>query len=132
MLNRAQLIGHQGRDPEVRQSGDGNPVTHLTLATTETWKDKAGARQSRTEWHRVVLFARLAEIAGEYLHKGALVYLEGRLQTRKWQADDGSERSATEIVGERLRMLGGKGERSDSKGTFAPAAAPDLDDDLPF
>jgi single-strand DNA-binding protein len=116
----------------VRQSGDGNPVAQLTLATTETWKDKTGTRQSRTEWHRVVLFARLAEIAGAYLHKGALVYLEGRLQTRKWQAEDGSERAATEIVGERLRMLGSKGERPESKGPLTPAAAPDFDDDLPF
>jgi single-strand DNA-binding protein len=131
MLNRTLLIGHLGRDPEVRATTDGTAVAHLTLATDTSWKDRDGNRQTRTEWHRVVLFARLAEIAGEYLRKGALVYLEGRLQTRKWQADDGTERAVTEVVGERLRMLGGKGERSNGREATVPAV-PDFDDDLPF
>ncbi len=131
MLNKAQLIGHLGRDPEVRYTGDGTAVANLALATNETWKDKEGAKQERTEWHRVVLFARLAEVAGQYLQKGALVYLEGRLQTRKWQSDDGQDRAVTQIVGERLRMLGGRGERG-TKGAPVHAAEPDFDDDIPF
>jgi single-strand DNA-binding protein len=131
MLNRTLLIGHLGRDPEVRATTDGTAVANLTLATDTAWKDREGNRQTRTEWHRVVLFARLAEIAGEYLRKGALVYLEGRLQTHKWQADDGTERAVTEVVGERLRMLDGKGERSNGREAIVPAV-PDFDDDIPF
>jgi single-strand DNA-binding protein len=133
MLNKAQLIGHLGRDPEMRQTGDGNAVANLAVATNETWKDGQGQRQERTEWHRVVLFARTAEVAGEYLKKGALVYIEGRLQTRKWQGEDGQDRFTTEIVGERLRMLGGRGDRSQVPASQATTEkAPDFDDDIPF
>ncbi len=133
MLNMAQLIGHLGRDPDVRYSPEGSAVAHLAVATNQTWKDKDGERQERTEWHRVVLFGKLAEIAAEYLKKGALVYLQGRLQTRKWQADDGQDRFTTEIVAERLRMLGGKGERdSQAAGGKSPAPEPVYDDDIPF
>jgi len=133
MLNMAQLIGHLGRDPDVRYSPEGSAVAHLAVATNQTWKDKDGERQERTEWHRVVLFGKLAEIAAQYLKKGALVYLQGRLQTRKWAGEDGQDRFTTEIVAERLRMLGGKGER-DTQATGGKSLAPEpvYDDDIPF
>ena len=112
-------------------------VANLAVATNETWKDKNGERQERTEWHRIVLFGKPAEIAGEYLRKGALAYFEGRLQTRKWQGQDGQDRYTTEIVAERLRMLGGRGERDgaasgpSANGSQA-APPPPFDDDIPF
>jgi single-strand DNA-binding protein len=105
-VNRAIIIGYLGQDPETRFSADGAAVTNLSVATTDSWKDKAGEKQERTEWHRVSLFGKLAEIAGEYLKKGALVYVEGRLQTRKWQDKDGKDRYTTEVVGDRMQMLG--------------------------
>jgi single-strand DNA-binding protein len=143
MLNLTQLIGHLGRDPEVRYSAEGTAIANLAVATNETWKDKTGERQERTEWHRVVLFGKLAEVAEAYLKKGALVYLAGHLQTRKWTGEDGSDRTTTEIVGERLRMLGGKGERDQPVApgrAMTPATAragappPEVpfDDDIPF
>ena len=134
MLNMAQIIGHLGRDPEVRYTPDGAAVANLAVATNETWKDKSGEKQERTEWHRVVLFGKVAEIAAEYLKKGSLVYLQGRLQSRKWQADDGQDRYTTEIVAERMKMLGGKGERAHDGTAAQPAAAPaqSFDDDIPF
>jgi single-strand DNA-binding protein len=147
MLNMAQIIGHLGRDPEVRYTPEGTAVAKLAVATNETWKDKDGEKQERTEWHRVVLFDKTAEIAAEYLKKGSLVYLQGRLQTRKWQGDDGQDRYTTEIIAERMRMLGGKGER-DTSANGTPSgpgssqrgqstrstAEPDapFDDDIPF
>lgn len=132
MLNKAQLIGHLGRDPEVRQSKNGQgAVANLTLATSERWKDKAGEAQERTEWHRVVLFGRTAEVAGEYLSKGALVYIEGRLQTRQWQDDAGQDRYTTEIVADKMKMLGSKNGAA-GQGQKAPASKADFDDDLPF
>jgi len=147
MLNMTQIIGHLGRDPEVRYTPEGTAVAKLAVATNETWKDKDGEKQERTEWHRVVLFDKKAEIAAEYLKKGSLVYLQGRLQTRKWQGDDGQDRYTTEIIADRMRMLGGKGEReAQANGTpTAPGsshrgqssqstAEPDVpfDDDIPF
>jgi single-strand DNA-binding protein len=146
MLNMTQIIGHLGRDPEVRHTPDGTAVANLAVATNETWKDKAGEKQERTEWHRVVLFGKVAEVAADYLRKGSLVYLQGRLQTRKWQGEDGQDRYTTEIVGERLRMLGGKPAREGEteeptappvrtrSGPPARAAAPEIpfDDDIPF
>jgi single-strand DNA-binding protein len=105
-LNKAMLIGHLGHNPEVRTMNNGDHVAHLSVATSENWKNKsAGARRDATEWHRVVLYKRLAEIAGQHLKKGALVYIEGHLQTRKWTGKDGFERHSTEIVGSELRML---------------------------
>jgi len=105
-LNKVTLIGYLGHDPEIRYTAVGDPVAHLSLATTETWKDKAsGEKREATEWHRVVLYRKLAEIAGEYLKKGSHVYIEGKLQTRKWSGKDGIERSTTEIIGDDLRML---------------------------
>jgi len=105
MLNKTQLIGHLGRDPELRRTAEGATIANLSLATTERWTDKQGQAQERTEWHRVVLFARTAEIAEQYLHAGSLVYIEGRLQTRRWNDDNGQERQRTEVVAERLKLL---------------------------
>jgi len=114
-INKVILIGRLGKDPETRFSPDGSAVANLTLATSESWKDKgSGEKQERTEWHRVVFFGRLAEIAGEYLKKGAQIYVEGRLQTRKWQDRDGNDRYTTEVVAREMKMLGSKGEGSSS------------------
>ena len=133
MLNMAQIIGHLGRDPDVRYTPEGTAIANLAVATNQTWKDKSGEKQERTEWHRVVLFGKVAEIAGEYLKKGSLVYLQGRLQTRKWQGDDGQDRYTTEIAAERMKMLGGKGDRETRAANGKPVAAgPDCDDDIPF
>jgi len=133
MLNMAQIIGHLGRDPEVRYTPESTAIANLAVATNETWKDKHGEKQERTEWHRVVLFGKVAEIAAEYLKKGSLVYLQGRLQTRKWQADDGQDRYTTEIVAARMKMLGGKGDRDTQAAGGKPVAPePPFDDDIPF
>jgi single-strand DNA-binding protein len=105
-LNKALLIGHLGHDPELRTMHSGEAVAHLTVATSEAWKNKSnGARREATEWHRVVLYKKLAELAGQYLKKGALIFVEGHLQTRKWTGKDGVERHTTEIVGDELKML---------------------------
>ena len=152
-VNKVILIGNLGRDPETRYMPDGAAITNISVATTETWKDKAGEKQEKTEWHRVAFFGKLAEIAGEYLKKGSQVYVEGRLQTRKWQDKDGNDKYTTEIVADRMQMLGsrqgmgggdrdsgGGGERD--AGAARPAAAKpggkaggkfdDFEDDIPF
>ena len=152
-VNKAILVGNLGRDPEVRYSPNGQAVANVTLATSESWKDKtSGEKQEKTEWHRVVFFGRLAEIAGEYLKKGAQIYVEGRLQTRKWQDKDGHDRYTTEIVANDMQMLGSRGgagvPSGDSFNQDQPAAtgnagnaeakkassavAGDFDDDIPF
>jgi len=105
-VNKVILIGNLGRDPEVRYMTDGGAITNISVATTDTWKDKAGEKQEKTEWHRVAFFGKLAEIAGEYLKKGSQVYVEGRLQTRKWQDKEGQDKYTTEIVADRMQMLG--------------------------
>jgi single-strand DNA-binding protein len=107
-VNKVILIGNLGRDPETRYTTGGDAVTNLRIATTDTWKDKAGEKQEKTEWHTVVLFGRQAEIAGEYLKKGRPVYIEGRLQTRKYTDKEGVEKYSTEIVGDRMQLLGGR------------------------
>jgi single-strand DNA-binding protein len=107
-VNKVILIGNLGRDPETRYTTGGDAVTNLNIATTEAWKDKSGEKQEKTEWHRVVLFGRQAEIAGEYLKKGRSVYIEGRLQTRKYTDKEGVEKYATEIVGDRMQLLGSR------------------------
>ena len=107
-VNKVILIGNLGQDPEVRYMPNGNAVANITLATSESWKDQQGQMQERTEWHRCVLYRRLAEIAGEYLKKGAKVYLEGRLQTREWQDQQGQKRYTTEIVVNEMQMLDGR------------------------
>lgn len=157
MLNKVTLIGNLGADPEVRYMPSGEAVTNITLATTMRWKDRqTGERKESTEWHRVVFFRRLAEIAGEYLKKGSQVYVEGRLQTRKWQGQDGQDRYTTEIIANEMHMLGsrtgGTANYSDNQSggysasspassqskpqSAPPSAAPapydDFDDDIPF
>ena len=154
-VNKVILIGNLGRDPEVRYMPSGDAVANITIATTETWKDKGGEKQEQTEWHRVAMFGKMAEIAGEYLKKGSQVYIEGKLQTRKWTDKEGQERYTTEIRADRMQMLGsrsGGSERMAPPDDDAPArstaAAPapakktaaagkgggfdDLEDDIPF
>jgi single-strand DNA-binding protein len=109
-INKVILIGNLGADPETRAMPSGSTVANLRVATSESWRDKqTGEQQERTEWHRVALFGRLAEIAGEYLKKGSQVYIEGSLRTRKWQDKQGNDRYSTEIIGDELQMLGGRG-----------------------
>jgi single-strand DNA-binding protein len=148
-VNKVILVGNLGRDPEVRYSPNGSAVANVTIATSESWKDKnTGEKQERTEWHRIVFFGRLAEIAGEYLKKGAQIYIEGRLQTRKWQDKEGHDRYTTEIVANDMQMLGsrsGAGAPSEPMpeaataesgsargGGGAKSAGADFDDDIPF
>ncbi|MDH3282714.1 MAG: single-stranded DNA-binding protein, partial [Gammaproteobacteria bacterium] len=140
------LVGHLGRDPEVRYSANGAAIANVSVATSESWKDKqSGETQERTEWHRVVFFGRLAEIVAEYLKKGSQVYVEGRLQTRKWQDQSGNDRYTTEIVASDMQMLGGRGtasaggsgsdhSRAAASGGGEPPeiATQDFDDDIPF
>lgn len=109
-INKAIIVGNLGADPETRYTAGGTAVTNVNVATSDTWRDKnSGEMQERTEWHRVVFFARLAEVAGEYLRKGSKVYVEGRIQTRKWQGQDGQDRYTTEIVGNEMQMLDSRG-----------------------
>lgn len=109
-VNKAIIVGNLGADPETRYTAGGSAVTNVRVATSDTWRDKnSGEMQERTEWHRVVFFGRLGEIAGEYLRKGSKVYIEGRLQTRKWQGQDGQDRYTTEIVGNEMQMLDSRG-----------------------
>ena len=142
-VNKVILIGNLGADPEMRATTSGEAICNLRLATTEKWKEKAtGEARETTEWHRVVLYRRLAEIAGEYLRKGSSIYIEGRLRTRKWQDKEGKERSTTEIEGNELKMLGGKPSGGDaaqassarsSPVSAASALPPTVDDyDYPF
>lgn len=149
-VNKVILIGNLGADPDVRYMPSGNAVTNVRLATTDQWRDRqSGEQQERTEWHRVVFFTRLAEIAGEYLRKGSKVYVEGRLQTRKWQGQDGQDRYTTEIVANDMQMLdsrsgasasgysrsdAGSQQPSQPEPQPAPQAEPqeDFDDDIPF
>lgn len=137
-INKAILVGNLGDAPELKHTAGGHAVTRLSIATNETWKDRNTSEpQHRTEWHRVILFGKLAEIAAEYLVKGSQVYLEGRIQTRKWQGQDGQDRYTTEIVANEMQMLGGPREGGASAGPApAPAKAPagpdDGFDDMPF
>ncbi|MFM2485601.1 single-stranded DNA-binding protein [Celerinatantimonas yamalensis] len=108
-VNKVILVGNLGQDPEVRYMPNGGAVANITVATSESWKDQQGQQQERTEWHRVVMYRRLAEIAGEYLRKGSKVYLEGKLQTRKWQDQQGNDRYTTEIVANEMQMLDSRG-----------------------
>ncbi len=153
-INKVTLIGHLGQDPDTRYTADGRAITNISIATTESWKDKqTGEKRDKTEWHRVVIFGKLAEIAKEYLHKGSLVYIEGKLQTRKWQDKSGQDRYTTEVVIDfngTMNMLDSKGSggANYSKAESTPASAPpqaddntpapadlatdDFDDDIPF
>jgi single-strand DNA-binding protein len=107
-VNKVIIIGNLGRDPETRYMPDGGAICNISVATTDKWKDKNGEMQEKTEWHRVAFFGKLAEIAGEYLKKGSQVYVEGRLQTRKWQDKDGADKYSTEIVANQMQMLGSR------------------------
>lgn len=127
-VNKVIILGNLGRDPEVRYSANGAAICNLSIATTYNSRDQAGERREETEWHRVVMFNRLAEIAGEYLRKGRPVYIEGRLQTRKWQGQDGQDRYTTEIVAENMQMLGGRG---DTGGDFSGTPTDDFDQSAP-
>ena len=113
MLNKVMLIGHLGKDPELKYGQSGNPVCSMTLATDEGYTDKDGNKVDRVEWHRIVAYQRLAETCGQYLQKGRLVYVEGKLQTRKWQDQNGQDRYTTEVVAQRVQFLGRKGESTD-------------------
>jgi single-strand DNA-binding protein len=137
-LNKVILIGNLGRDPELRYTTGGTPVANFTMATTDRWKDKSsGERKERTEWHRIVVWAKQAEICSEYLHKGKQVYIEGSLRTREWEDRDGNKRYTTEVVAQQVLMLGRAGERpaaSVAEGGQA-VAEPDAgfaEDDIPF
>ena len=124
-VNKVILIGNLGKDPEVRYSPNGGAVANITLATSESWKDKnTGEQVDKTEWHRVVFFRRLAEIAGEYLKKGSKVFIEGKLQTRKWQDQNGQDRYTTEIVANEMQMLDSKGGGSANFNQGQQQAAP--------
>lgn len=144
-VNKAIILGSLGQDPDIRYTAGGAAVANISIATNEQWKDKeSGEMQERTEWHRVVFFGRLAEIVGEYLRKGSQVYVEGRIQTRKWQDKEGQDRYTTEIVASEMQMLGSKSGGSTASFDQTPqhenAAAPssaknsndDFDDDIPF
>lgn len=154
-VNKVILVGNLGADPETRYGASGNAITNIRIATSESWTDRqTNERRENTEWHRVVMFGRLAEIAEQYLRKGRQVYIEGRIQTRKWQGQDGQDRYTTEIVANEMQMLGGRGggDADDwNRGSGAPAQSgaggrapgrgapppsggndPDIDDDIPF
>jgi single-strand DNA-binding protein len=148
-VNKVIIVGNLGRDPETRYLPDGNAVTNISVATTESWKDKAtGEKKEATEWHRIVFYGKLAEIAGEYLRKGAQVYVEGRLRTRKWQdKETGKDRYTTEIAGDQMKMLGsrpngdaGREREEAPRQEQRPAGAAkkpagkfdDMEDDIPF
>jgi single-strand DNA-binding protein len=151
-VNKAILVGHLGKDPEVRYMPNGEAVANVTLATSETWKDKTGEKQEKTEWHNIVFYKRLAEIVGQYLKKGSLIYVEGRITTEKWQDKEGKDRYTTKIVANEMKMLGGKSsggsnfevvEKPAASEEFAAAPASkkpapaksnfdNFDDDIPF
>jgi single-strand DNA-binding protein len=143
-INKVILVGNLGADPETRYMPSGSAVTNLSVATSESWKDKqTGEQKERTEWHKVAMFNRLAEIAAEYLRKGSQVYIEGKLRTRKWQDRDGNDRWTTEIVADEMQMLGGRGggggsaPMSSGQDSGPPSSPPqtgpeDFDDDIPF
>jgi single-strand DNA-binding protein len=140
-INKVILVGNLGADPETRYMPSGSAVTNLSVATSESWKDKqTGEQKERTEWHKVAMFNRLAEIAAEYLRKGSQVYIEGKLRTRKWQDRDGNDRWTTEIIADEMQMLGGRGGggsapmSSGGQGPSSPPPQPmdDFEDDIPF
>jgi single-strand DNA-binding protein len=122
-VNKVILVGNLGRDPEMRFMPNGEAVCNFSIATTDSWKDKSGQKQERTEWHNIVIYRKLAEIAGEYLKKGRPVYIEGRLQTRKWQTKEGQDRLTTEIIADQMQMLGGR------EGGGASSAYDSMDED---
>ena len=154
-VNKVILVGRLGRDPEARYMPNGDAITNFSIATDEQWRDRNGERQTRTEWHNVILYGKLAEIASQYLHKGSQVFIEGRIQSRKYSGKDGIERIAYDIIGSEMKMLGSRNEtaamgnngNSAPVATNSPSSAPsaqasrpvpttapvnDIDDDIPF
>ena len=145
-VNKVILVGRLGKDPETRYMPNGEAVTNATLATSETWKDKSGEKQEKTEWHRVTFYRKLAEIAGEYLKKGSMVYVEGRLETRKWTDKEGKERYTTEIIANEMQMLSSRSsgggnsfevvDKPAGGGSAKPAKSggdfDNFEDDIPF
>jgi single-strand DNA-binding protein len=143
-INKVILIGRAGKDPETRYMTNGEAVTNLSLATSENYKDKAGTKQEKTEWHNLTFYKRLAEVVGEYVKKGSMIYVEGKITTRKWQDKEGKDRYTTEIICHEMKMLGGKtqgdGEQVErstpaanpSEASSAKASFDDFDDDIPF
>lgn len=139
-VNKVFLLGNLGRDPEMRYMPDGTAVATLSIATSETYKDREGNKQERTEWHKVSLWGKTAEIAGEYLRKGSQAFIEGHIRTRKWTDKEGQERYTTEIAGDRLQLIGGRRDGAEGGGSApqhgggaSPAPVDDLeDDDIPF
>jgi len=141
-VNKAILIGRCGKDPETRYMTNGDAVTNVSIATSETWKDKSGEKQEKTEWHNLTFYKRLAEIVGEYVKKGSEIYVEGKIQTRKWQDKEGKDRYTTEIICHEMKMIGGKGNQSqqteqpsndDAKPQTKSSGNPnDFPDDIPF
>lgn len=142
-VNKVTLIGNLGKDPETRYMPNGDAVTNITLATSENWKDKSGDQQEKVEWHRVTFYRKLADIAGQYLKKGSSVYVEGKLETRKWTDKAGVERYTTEIIASEMKMLGDKKEsgapdiaqavsRPQQSKAQVPREFADMDDDIPF
>lgn len=143
MLNKVILIGRLGKDPEVRYMPNGEAVCNFSVATSESWKDSNGQKQERTEWHSITMYRRLAEIAGQYLKKGGLVYLEGRIQSRKYEGKDGIERTAYDIIANEMKMLGGGNSEQQAQSAQAETPTPprrqapatpveDIDDDITF
>lgn len=145
-VNKVILIGNLGKDPEVRYMSNGDAVANVTLATTDNWKDKEGQKQEKTEWHRVTFYRKLAEIVEKYLGKGSQIYIEGRLETRKWTDKSGNERYTTEVIAQDMKMMGGKKdggkpEEKDGRSSHSVRKEPpvktgtpfdDMDDDIPF
>lgn len=138
-VNKVILVGRLGKDPELKYTQGGTPVVKFSLATDETWKDQSGEKQTRTEWHNIVAWRKLAEICGQYLNKGKLVYIEGKLQTRSWDDKEGNKRYTTEIVADNMVMLGAKSEEKHERSAAASASTtsspsePNItDDDIPF
>jgi len=140
-VNKVILIGNLGKDPEVRYTASGTAVANFNIATNESWTTKEGKREERTEWHKIVCWAKTAEICGEYLSKGRTVYIEGRLQTREWTDKEGQKRYTTEIVAQTVQFIGGRGEGgsresgsadTSEKNEMEPAPAVEVEDDIPF
>lgn len=131
-INKAILIGNLGNDPDIRYTASGTAIANISLATAESWRDKnSGEQQERTEWHRIVFFGRLAEIVGEYLRKGSQIYVEGRIQTRKWQDKQGNDRYTTEVVANEMQMLGGRGQGQAAMNPAGQSQAPEAQNNAP-
>jgi len=132
MINKVILIGNLGKDPEVNYTQSGDAVVNFSIATTERWKGQDGQQNKKTEWHNIVVWKRLAEICAEFLQKGSKVYIEGKLQTRKWEDKDGNDRYTTEIIAREMQMLTPKGQGENTRGADAQEPPPTMGDDVPF